>query len=160
MKRELDYEKCKKLMTNRWLEFCMHMASKDDDKIIADVVSSVAASEGELYITPVLDKTLCFKYRGFTFEVTPCIFPRGTFSDRYVVWLIGHKDVDGITLEQHLKQNPDETEQDNSFVPKFYLVPDAWSWGASFDCFQGREVEPFILNAIDDFIQIVGEDNL
>lgn len=113
---------------------------------------------------PVLGQDLCFKYKGYTFELSSCNnitnrnqivgltdeniksrFPNGIFSDRYVCWVQGHKDIEGYTKE--------ESYDPENWVPEIYLVPEAWSWGADDDLKPGIEVDQFILEGIDKFLE-------
>lgn len=180
---KLDYEKCKNLMLERWNKFCDDFINRNDNEIITDLCCSVISDESEVYkkdeSRPKLDDEFCFKYRGFDFVLAPCTFitrkaellnvteenfkqrfPHGIFTDRYVCWMHGHRDIDGHTLQEYLKQNPDETENSNRFYFNVYLVPEAWSWGAEFNLVPGQEIGHIILDNIDKFIESKGIDNL
>ena len=119
---------------------------------------------------PVLDQGLCFKYKGYDFELTSCNcitrreqilcltmenlkerFPNGIFSDRYVCWMHGHKDCEGHTKE--------ESSYPDDWVPEVYLVSNvfAWSWGADTDLKPGVEVDSCILEGIDEFLKTFKE---
>ena len=117
---------------------------------------------------PVLGQDLCFKYKGYDFELSSCNgitnrnqivdltyeniksrFPNGIFSDRYVCWILGHKDCEGHTKE--------ESYDPENWVPEIYLVPDAWSWGADDDLKPGVEVNTFVLEGIDKFLETFKE---
>ena len=117
---------------------------------------------------PVLDETLCFRYKGYDFELSSCNFitckeqiidttdenfnenfPHGVFTDRYVCWMYGHKDYEGYTKE--------EVDEPEYFAPESYLVPDAWSYGAEDDLKPGLEVDHVILEAIDKFLKTFKE---
>lgn len=117
---------------------------------------------------PVLDQDFCFSFKGYDFELSACNnithrnqivdltvenikerFPNGIFSDRYVCWMSGHKDAEGLTKE--------ELENPEFFAPNIYLVPDAWSWGAESDLKPGAEVNPLILAAINNFLETFKE---
>ena len=117
---------------------------------------------------PVLDQDLCFKYKGYDFELSSCNriinknqivdltdeniksrFPHGIFSDRYICWMYGHKGCDGYTEE--------ESDDPEDWIPETYLVPDAWSWGAEDDLIQGCKVEEAVLEAIDKFLETFKE---
>ena len=117
---------------------------------------------------PVLDETLCFRYKGYQFELSSCNFisckeqmlgltkenfkerfPHGVFTDRYVCWMYGHKDYEG-----HTKEEVDEPEY---WAPVIYLVPGAWSWGAYDDLNPGGEVSTIILEMIDKFLETFKE---
>ena len=117
---------------------------------------------------PVLDQGLCFKYKGYDFELSSCNnitrkdqiigltsenfksrFPHGIFSDRYICWMYGHKDCEGYTKE--------ESYDPEDWVPEVYFVPDAWSWGAENDLRVCAEVDPIILEAIDKFLETFKE---
>lgn len=118
-----------------------------------------------------LDNDSCFKYKGYTFKLTPCTMltnkaqvletadafergkARGIFTDRYVCWMFGHKDDEGHTLEEYLELNPIETEENNCWEPRIYLVPNAWAWSAEYSCNPGDNVEDFILEYIDKFLK-------
>ena len=88
---------------------------------------------------PVLDQGLCFKYKGYDFELTSCNcitrreqilgltmenlkerFPNGIFSDRYVCWMHGHRDCEGHTKE--------ESSYPDDWVPEVYLVTNVFAW--------------------------------
>lgn len=117
---------------------------------------------------PVIDQDLCFKYKGYDFELSSCNniickdqivgltdenlnerFPHGIFTDRYVCWMYGHKDIEGKTKE--------EVDEPEYFAPEIYLVPDAWSWGAEDDLRPGYEVNPLMLAAINNFLETFEE---
>lgn len=117
---------------------------------------------------PVLDQDLCFKYKGYKFEFSSCNsiisknqiigltdenfrerFPHGTFTDRYVCWMRGHKDYEGHT--------EDDVDDPEYWAPKVYLVPGAWSWGAYSDLNPGSIVDPIILETIDKFLETFKE---
>ena len=117
---------------------------------------------------PVLDQDFCFSYKGYDFELASCNnitcrnqiigltmgnikerFPNGIFSDRYVCWMWGHKDCEGHTKE--------ESDYSQDWVPEVYLVPEAWSWGADDDLKPGVEVNPYILEGIDKFLETFKE---
>lgn len=112
---------------------------------------------------PVLDPDLCFSYRGYQFELSSCNnithrnqivgltmenlkerFPHGIFTDRYVCWMCGHKDIEGHTKE--------ESDCPDCWAPEVYLLPEAWSWGADDDLKPGAEVNTFVLESIDKFL--------
>ena len=117
---------------------------------------------------PVLDQQLCFSYKGYDFELSSCNsitsknqiinitdenfrerFPLGVFTDRYVCWMFSHKDYEG-----HTKEESDEPEH---WTPKVYLVPEAWSWGASNDLNPGNVVYQNIIDAINKFLETFKE---
>ena len=119
---------------------------------------------------PVLDQDFCFSYKGYDFELSSCNnitckdqiigvtdenlrerFPNGIFTDRYVCWMYGHKDMEGHTEE--------ESDDPEYFVPNIYLVANAfaWSWGAKYDLIPGAEVSTFILEGIDKFLETFKE---
>ena len=117
---------------------------------------------------PILDQDLWFKYKDYDFELTSCNnitcwdqiigvtdknlrerFPHGTFTDRYVCWMYGHKDCEGHTKE--------ESHDPALWVPDIYLVPGAWYWGAESDLKPGLKVGGFILEAIDKFLETFKE---
>lgn len=117
---------------------------------------------------PVLDKDLCFSYKGYQFELSSCNnitnkeqiigltdenfrerFPHGIFLDKYVCWMYGHKDCEGHTKEE--SYNPEY------WAPVDYLVPEAWSWGAESDLQIGAKVDESILEAIDKFLETFKE---
>ena len=120
-------------------------------------------------IKPALDTDFCFEYKGYQFELSSCSilsrkedllglteenfnqrFPHGVFTDRYVCWMTGHKDIYGHTKEE--SDNPDD------WVPMTYLVSDAWSWGADTDLKPGSLVSRFMLSMIDKFLETFKED--
>lgn len=117
---------------------------------------------------PVLDKNLRFEYKGYKFELSSCnnitnkeqivgltmenireCFPNGIFSDKYVCWMWGHKDSEGQTKE--------ESDYPDCWAPEVYLVPDAWSWGADNYLKPGAEVNRFILESVDKFLETFKE---
>ena len=117
---------------------------------------------------PVLDKNLSFEYKGYTFILSSCNnitckdqiigvtdenfrkqFPYGVLTDRYVCWMFGHKDAEGLTKE--------ESDYPICWAPEVYLVPEAWSWGASDDLNPGAEVSTIILEGIDKFLETFKE---
>ena len=117
---------------------------------------------------PVLDQDLCFNYKGYQFELTSCNnithrnqivgltdenfrerFPHGIFTDRYVCWMYGHKDIEGHTKE--------ESDYPDCWAPVDYLIPEAWSWGAESDLKPGLEVTLDMLAMIDKFLETFKE---
>ena len=117
---------------------------------------------------PVLDKNLSFEYKGYKFELSSCNnitckdqiigvtdenfreqFPYGVLTDRYVCWMFGHKNAEGLTKE--------ESDYPICWAPEVYLVPEAWSWGASDDLNPSAEVSQLILEGIDKFLETFKE---
>lgn len=117
---------------------------------------------------PILDQDLWFKYKGYDFELTSCNnltnkeqilgvtdenyrerFPHGIFTDRYVCWMYGHKDIEGYTKE--------ELNDLENWAANIYLIPDFWYWGAESDLKPGIKVDGFILEAIDKFLETFKE---
>ena len=152
------------------------MNSKDYITIAGLTCSSMYSCEKDIPAVkeekeyPVLDQCLCFKYKGYDFELTSCNcitrreqiigltydnikerFPNGIFSDRYVCWMYGHKDCEGHTKE--------ESSYPGDWVPEVYLVSNvfAWSWGAGDDLKPGVEVDSCILEGIDEFLKTFKE---
>ena len=155
---------------NAIINACMN--SKDYPTIAGLTCSSMYSCEKDIPAVeeekPVLDKDLCFKYKGYDFEFSSCNsiisknqiigltdknfkerFPYGVFTDRYVCWIKGHKDYLG-----HTKDDVDDPED---WVPEIYLVPGAWSWGADSDLNPGNVVDPIILETIDKFLETFKE---
>ena len=117
---------------------------------------------------PVLDQNFSFEYKGYQFSLSSCNnithrdqiiglagnnikqrFPNDIFSDRYVCWMWGHKDAEGLTKE--------ESEYLDCWAPEIYLVPEAWSWGADDDLKPGAEANKLILEGIDKFLETFKE---
>lgn len=171
---KLDYNQIMVDASNRLHAIINACINKDDDSIASNVCSSMYSSEKDIPAVkeekehPVLDQDLCFSYRGYQFELSSCNiistrkqmlgltnenfkqhFPNGVFTDRYVCWMQGHKDCDGLTKEEF-----DEPEY---WTPEIYLVPGAWSWGADSDLNPGNVVDPIILEAIDKFLETFKE---
>ena len=61
----------------------------------------------------------------------------------------GHKDCYGHTKE--------ESDYPVDWTPEVYLVPEAWSWGASDGLKPGAEVSTIILEGIDKFLETFKE---
>lgn len=155
-------------LTLRYEELVCKYADKNvtDEQFFNELCCSVYAgdefkeSESELI---KLDDDYNFKYKGYTFELTPCTMlnrkqqvldiadmfrqgrAKGIFTDRYVCWMFGHKDDEGHTKEESLYPN--------DWVPDVYLVPGAWAWGAEYDCNPGDTVNKLILEKIDEFLK-------
>lgn len=148
--------------------------NKDVERLREECACSlICGDENILTNVPVLDENFCFEYKGYNCELSSCNniiridqliglkdrtdvrkhFPYGIFTDRYVCWLAGHKDSDGKTLEEYLKDNPDETENDNYWEGETYLVPEAWAYGVEFDLKPGLPVNKSILEGIDKFLE-------
>lgn len=162
-------------LTLRYEELVCKYADKNitDRQFFEELCCSVYA--GDEFKKPrehiKLDNDSCFKYKGYTFELTACTMltneaqvidtagefisgrTKPIFTDRYVCWMLGHKDEDGRTLEEYLELNPDETKENNCWISKTYLVPNAWAWGAEFDCNPGNNVDNLILDKIDEFLE-------
>ena len=132
--------------------------------------SCYSGSQADAFKTnkPVLDQNLSFEYKGYKFALTSCNnitnkeqiigltmenirerFPNGTFSDKYVCWMYGHKD--------HLGHTRDYVDDPEDWAPSVYLVPEAWSWGASYNLELGAEVSTIILEGIDKFLETFKE---
>ena len=169
MAAKLDYNQIMVDASNRLHAIINACINKDDDSIVSNVCSSMYSCEKYIPVVkeekeqPVLDQDLCFSYRGYQFELSACNtistkeqmldltnanfmqqFPNGVFTDRYVCWMYGHKDLLG-----HTKEEVDEPEY---FAPSVYLVPEAWSWGAESDLKPGLEVTLDMLEMIDKFL--------
>ena len=169
MAAKLNYNQIIIDASNRLHAIINACINKDNDSIVCNTCSSMYSCEKDIPTVteeteqPVLDQDLCFSYRGYDFELSSCNnithrnqivgltmenlkerFPNGVFTDRYVCWMHGHKDVEG-----HTKEEVDEPEY---FAPKVYLVPEAWSWGADDDLRVCAKVDPIILEAIDKFL--------
>ena len=161
-------------LTLRYEELVCKYADKNvtDKQFFEELTCSVYAGDELRTTAPItLDEDYSFKYKGYVFELTPCTilsckqdvldaadeFRRGganpVFTDRYVCWMYGHKDTNGHTLEEYLELNTNETKQNNYWVPRPYLVPDAWAWGAESDCNPGDTVDKLILDKIDEFLK-------
>ena len=169
MAAKLDYNQIMVDASNRLHAIINACINKDNDSIICNTCSSMYSCEKDIPVVkeekehPVLDPDLCFSYRGYQFELSSCNnithrndivgltmenlkerFPNGIFTDRYVCWMQGHKDCDGLTKE--------EVDEPEYWAPEIYLVPGAWSWGAEDDLRVCAEVDPNILEAIDKFL--------
>lgn len=170
MDAKLNYNQIIIDASNRLHAIINACINKDDDSIAGLTCSSMYGCEKDIPTIkeeekeqPVLDQDLCFSYRGYRFELSSCNnitckdqiigvtdenfreqFPYGSFTDRYVCWMYGHKDCEG-----HTKEEVDEPEY---FAPKVYLVPEAWSWGAESDLEPGLKVTLDMLEMIDKFL--------
>ena len=175
MAAKLDYNQIMVDASNRLHAIINACINKDNDSIICNTCSSMYSCEKDIPTVkeekeehPVLGPDLCFSYRGYNFELSSCNgitnrnqivdltyeniksrFPNGIFSDRYVCWIWGHKDIEGHTKE--------ESYDPENWVPEIYLVPYAWSWGADDDLKPGVEVSQFILEGIDKFLETFKE---
>ena len=172
MDAKLNYNQIMVDASNRLHAIINACINKDDDSIICNTCSSMYSSEKDIPAVkeehPVLDMDLCFKYKGYDFELSACNiistkeqmlgltnenfkqqFPHGVFTDRYVCWMQGHKD--------HLGHTKEESDDPEDWIPELYLVPGAWSWGAESDLRVCAEVDPIILEAIDKFLETFNE---
>ena len=174
MDAKLNYNQIMVDASNRLHAIINACINKDNDSIVCNTCSSMYSSEKDIPTVeeeyPVLDQGLCFKYKGYDFELTSCNcitrreqilcltmenlkerFPNGIFSDRYVCWMHGHKDCEGHTKE--------ESSYPDDWVPEVYLVTNvfAWSWGADNDLKPGVEVDSCILEGIDEFLKTFKE---
>ena len=175
MAAKLNYNQIMVDASNRLHAIINACINEDDDSIVCNTCSSMYSCEKDIPKVeeekeqqPVLDPDLCFSYRGYQFELSSCNnitcrdqiidltdenfreqFPNGIFTDRYVCWMYGHKD--------HLGHTKDYVDDPEDWVPSVYLVPDAWSWGAESDLKPGVEVNPFILEGIDKFLETFKE---
>ena len=173
MGAELDYKQIIIDVSNRFnaiVNACMN--SKDFNTIVGLTCASLYSGEDTMpYVVnqqPILDNFLCFNYKGYSFELSSCNditskasllgitednfkerFPNGVFTDRYVCWMLGHKDIEG-----HTKEESDDPEY---WSPSIYLVDGAWSWGAECDLVPGSKVDELILSAIDKFLETFKE---
>lgn len=145
----------------------------DLDKLREEAACSLICGDEAIVDKPVLSADLDFTYKGHLFMLNSCNditrteqimglnskedvrqrFPRGIFTDRYVCWMQGSKDIEGMTLSEYLEKNPDETEENNCWAPDIYLVPKAWAYGAEFDLKPGAPVEQLILYEINQFLE-------
>ena len=117
---------------------------------------------------PVLDQNLCFKYKGYDFELSSCTnitskdqiigltdenidarFPHGIFTDRYICWMYGHKDIEG-----HARYDFDAPKY---WAPMVYLIPEAWYYGVDFDLVPGNKVAKYVIESIDKFLETFKE---
>ncbi len=172
MDAKLDYNQIIVDASNRLHAIINACINKDNDSIVCNTCSSVYSSEKDIPVEgeehPVLDKYLCFKYRGYDFELSSCNsitskkqiinmtdenfkqqFPHGVFTDRYVCWMQGHKDYEGHTKE--------ESNAPEDWIPELYLVPSAWAYGAEYGLVPGSRVGSIILEAIDKFLETFKE---
>lgn len=172
MDAKLNYNQIMVDASNRLHAIINACINKDNDSIVCNTCSSMYSSEKDIPAVeeehPVLDIDLCFKYKGYDFELSACNiistkeqmlgltnenfkqqFPHGVFTDRYVCWMQGHKDCEGHTKE--------ESDDPDDWIPELYLVPGAWSWGAESDLRVCAEVDPIILEAIDKFLETFKE---
>lgn len=172
MDAKLNYNQIMLDASNRLHAIINACINKDNDSIVCNTCSSMYSSEKDIPAVeeehPVLDMDLCFKYKGYDFELSSCNiistreqmldltnenfkqqFPHGVFTGRYVCWMQGNKDCDG-----HTKEELDDPED---WIPELYLVPGAWSWGAENDLRVCAEVDPIILEAIDKFLETFKE---
>lgn len=155
---------------NQIVKECVN--DKDYDTIVSLVCSSIYSCEDDIpkdEPEPILDENLCFKYKGYEFELSSCTiltnkeqmlglsndnfkqrFPHGVFTDRYVCWIYGHRDSEGYTKE--------ESDEPDYWIPEIYLVPYAWSFGASTDLKVGSKVDKQILTNIDKFLETFEEE--
>lgn len=172
-KPRLNYKQIIVDASNRFnaiVNACMN--SKDYNTIVGLTCASLYGGEDtmpqEKEAVPVLDPDFCFEYKGYQFELSSCNciihkadilglteenfsqrFPHGVFTDRYVCWMFGHKDIEGHTKE--------EVIDPENWCPNTFLVDGAWSWGASFDFNPGQEVNELIISAIDKFLETFKE---
>lgn len=167
MDAKLDYNQIIIDASNRFHAILNACINKDNNSIVCNTCSSMYSCEKDIPAVeekPVLDKDLCFKYKGYDFEFSSCNsiisksqiigltdenfrerFPHGTFTDRYVCWIKGHTDYLGLTK--------DDVDDPEDWAPEVYLVPGAWSWGADSDLNPGNVVDPIILETIDKFLE-------
>lgn len=172
MDAKLNYNQIMVDASNRLHAIINACINKDNDSIVCNTCSSMYSSEKDIPAVeeehPVLDIDLCFKYKGYDFQLSACNiistkeqmlgltnenfkqqFPHGVFTDRYVCWMQGHKDCEGHTKE--------ESDDPDDWIPELYLVHGAWSWGAESDLRVCAEVDPTILEAIDKFLETFKE---
>ncbi len=172
MNTKLNYNQIIVDASNRLHAIINACTNKDNDSIVCNTCSPMYSSEKDIPAVeeehPVLDPDLCFKYKGYDFELSSCTnitskdqiigltdenidarFPHGIFTDRYVCWMYGHKDIDG-----HTKEESGDTVY---WVPMVYLIPEAWSYGADFDLVPGNKVAKYVLEDIDKFLETFKE---
>ena len=121
----------------------------EDDALMKDIAKYYLGEE----VRPILDENLCFKYLGFDFELSDCV---GT--DRYVCWMYDTVDAEGLNLKKYLEKHPIETVDCNCWCPLIHLVPEAWSWGSSFDLKEGNIVNDVILTGCQNFIKTLKKE--
>ena len=173
MNTKLNYNQIMVDASNRLHAIINACINKDNDSIVCNACSPMYSSEKDIPAAveeehPVLDKDLCFKYKGYDFELSSCTnitskeqiigltdenidvrFPHGVFTDRYVCWMYGHKD--------YLGHTKDDVDDPVYWVPEVYLVPAAWSYGADFDLVPGNKVAEYVLKDIDKFLETFKE---
>ena len=174
MAAKLDYNQIIIDASNRFhaiVNACMN--SKDYPTIAGLACSPMYSSEKDIPVEdgkehPVLDQDFCFSYRGYQFELSSCNsitcknqmldltegnlkerFPHGVFTDRYVCWMYGHKDIVGRTK--------DYVDDPEDWAPMIYLVPGAWAYGAEYGLVPGSRVTQCIIEAIDKFLETFKE---
>lgn len=169
MDAKLDYNQIIIDASNRFHAIVKACMNKDNNSIAYNTCSPMYNSEQDIPVVeegkeyPVLDQDLCFSYRGYQFELSSCNnitsknqiigltnenfkqqFPHGVFTDRYVCWMYGHKDIVGCTKE--------ELNDPEDWTPMIYLVPDAWAYGAEYGLVPGSRVTQCIIEGIDKFL--------
>ena len=178
MAAKLDYNQIMVDASNRLHAIINACINKDNDSIICNTCSSMYSCEKYIPTVeeekeqeqeqPILDQYLWFKYKGYDFELTSCNnitckdqiigvtdenfrerFPHGIFTDRYVCWMYGHKDIEGYTKE--------ELNDMENWAANIYLIPDFWYWGAESDLKPGLKVDRYILETIDKFLETFKE---
>ena len=170
---KLNYNQIIVDASNRLHAIISACINKDNDSIVCNTCSSMYSSEKDIPTVeedkcPALDQNLCFKYKGYDFELSSCTnisskdqiigltdenigarFPHGIFTDRYVCWMYGHKDCEG-----HARYDFDAPKY---WSPMVYLIPEAWSYGANFDLVPGNKVAKYVIEAIDKFLETFKE---
>ena len=173
MDAKLNYNQIIIDASNRFHAIVNACMNKDNNSIAYNTCSSIYSCEKDIPVEdgeehPVLDQDLCFSYRGYQFELSACTnitsknqimgltdenfkqqFPHGVFTDRYVCWMQGHKDILG-----HTKDYVDDPED---WAPMTYLVPGAWAYGAEYGLVPSSRVAQCIIEGIDKFLETFKE---
>lgn len=136
MKVSYDYDalRCGKAILDRYTELCYALKAKDNKTIEKCLLEPIATSETiDFYrdnYKPVIEDDYTFEYSDYKFEIASCV--------------AGDKTLDRVVVFMYKDDEP----------PK--LIPNAWHFGD--DAIPGMPVHDDILDAIDNFLNTIEEE--
>ena len=151
----MNYDECKAKAAKFYEDVVTACNKGDREELKALMLCSLMTEDD---FQPVLGKDMFFKYKGYKCWLSSCnaftnkkqveetvkAWNEGKyvpiFEDKYVCFLEGHHDIDGRTYAEA-----------SAWSPEIYIIPE-YRYGAEYDMVEGKEVEPDILEHIDQFL--------
>jgi len=154
----MNYDECKAKAAEFYANVITACNKGDTEELRALMVCSLMTEDD---LPPVLDKNMCFKYKGYKCWLSSCNaftnreqaeqtvakWNKGdyvpVFEDKYVCFLEGHYDENGLTYSEA-----------STWSPVIHIIP-GYMWNAEEDMVEGKEVDPIVLDRIDQYIKTV-----